>query len=84
MPGVGTVERHPLRCALPYGALAFAILNGVVVPLGAAPEQQASGGWLVALLLIHAVVISPACALLGRLPPVLPGPLFASGRWHRS
>jgi hypothetical protein len=76
------VARHPLRWALPYGALAFALLNWVVIPLSAAPEQQARGEWLAALLLIHVLAIGPLCALLGRVP-VLPRPLLASGRWHR-
>jgi len=65
----GTSARHPLRWALPYGALAFALLNWIVIPLSAAPEQQASGEWLVALLMIHVLVIGPACALLARVAP---------------
>lgn len=77
----GTIASHPLRWALPYGALAFAFLNWIVIPLSAAPEQQASGEWLVALLMIHVLVIGPACALLLRAPP---RPFLASRRQHRS
>jgi hypothetical protein len=58
--------RQPVRFGMLYGALAFAMLNWILVPLSAAPGLRAEGNWLVVLLLIHVFMIGVPCALLAR------------------
>ena len=49
-----------------YGALAFAVLDWVLLPLSAAPPQRADPAWTMALLAIYVFPIGVPCALLAR------------------
>lgn len=56
----------PLCSGAVYGALLFALMHWIVVPLSAAPVLHTRSDWLIALLSIHVVLIGIPCALFAR------------------
>lgn len=60
--------RQPLRWGAMYGALLYALLSWVVIPLSAAPvPHTVHYDWMSVLLLIYVCLIGIPCALFARL-----------------
>ena len=58
--------QRPVRWGMAYGAFAFAVVQGVLIPLSAAPARAPDPAWMVVLLGIHVFLIGIACALFAR------------------
>lgn len=59
------LARRPLRWGAAYGLFLYGLMNFVVVPLSAAPQNDLPAAWIAASVVVH-VLIGIACACLAR------------------
>jgi hypothetical protein len=50
------LNRHPWRYGLLYGVVLYIVMNGIVVPLSAAPKTPFVPSWIVGSIVVHLVI----------------------------